>query len=363
MCTQKKKLIFSILNFGFGGAERTLINLANTAVKNNYNVIILTYYNSPAKYLLNEKVTVKSCNCSRKNKILTFFQSIIRTKRFLLDQKPDCVISFLTQTNIIHLIVKIFVRTKLIIAIRNDPNNVPKQPLYRVLRFFLYRFSNGFVFQTKAAKNFFSKTIQHKSAVIHNPVFIRKANYGVSKRCSKIIVNVGRLTLQKNQKLLIKAFSNIYHEFPSYKLHIYGEGDLEFELRQYISDLKLNDCVKLLGTRSGIEKHISNASMLVITSDYEGMPNVLMEAMALGIPTISSDCPIGGPAELIVHGKNGLLFQPNDLLELVRCMRKLITNPNFAYKIALNGKKIVDTHSPEIIFLKWERYIKNVCLG
>lgn len=358
---RKKRIVFSILNFGFGGAERVLVNLANEAVKNNYEVKVLTYYDSPILYSLDSEVTVKSCACTRKNRLIAFIQAINRTRKFIKAEKPDCLISFLTLTSIIHLVSTRLMHVPLIIAERNDPGHIPKQAIYRFLRLLLYRLSDGFVFQTNGAKSFFSTNIQNKSIVIHNPVDLKYSDYPIPYKREKIIVNIGRLFRQKNQKLLINAFSNISNEFPDYLLHIYGEGDLKNELIILINDLGLNDRVFLMGTTNDLLNEIANASLFVLSSDYEGMPNALIEALALGIPSISSDCPPGGPSEIINHEVNGLLFPVGDINNLIDCMRQILSEPDIAEKLGKIAKNICITHSVENIFSEWNSYIIEIC--
>lgn len=350
-------ITFAILSLGYGGAERVTVNLANKFAEKGYNVTIITYFDTPSAYELSERVRIINCHCNKNNKLLGFLQGIINTRKLVKQINADIVVSLLTQTNIMLILSLLNTRIPLIISERNDPKRDPKKRLYRILRFMFYRFAEGFVFQTEGAKRYFSKNIQRKSCIIHNPVYIRYNQYKNINAREKAIVNVGRLYEQKNQKLLIKAFSKIANEFPEYKLYIYGEGVLRESLSMLIKNLNLENRVILAGIKEDLWDSIYLSSMFVLSSDYEGMPNALMEAMALGLPCVSSDCSPGGPASLINHGKNGLLFPVNDEEKLAECMRMILLDNDLAQSLSLNAKEICNTHSSDKIFLEWENYI------
>jgi glycosyltransferase involved in cell wall biosynthesis len=149
-------------------------------------------------------------------------------------------------------------------------------------------------------------------AIIPNPINPEFNVKPFSGKRRKIITSVGRLSEQKNQHVLIEAFSRIEKDFPDYELVIYGEGNLRETLENQIKTLKLENKVKLPGVKKNIKNEIYDCSLFVLPSLYEGMPNALMEAMALGLPVISTDCPCGGP-RFLIHNYNGLLVKVNNV--------------------------------------------------
>jgi glycosyltransferase involved in cell wall biosynthesis len=172
---------------------------------------------------------------------------------------------------------------------------------------YLYKKADGFVFQTEDAAKYFEGIIKCDSKIIPNPInpkFIKEPYKGERE---KNIVTVGRLESQKNQKMLIEAFGKIESKYPEYSLLIYGDGSKKEELQDLIKEKGLENKVILKGKIDDVENVIDKAKMFVLSSDYEGMPNALMEAMALGLPCISTDCPCGGPRYLMENGKSGLL--------------------------------------------------------
>ena len=227
----------------------------------------------------------------------------------------------------------------------------------------LYKKADKIVFQTNDAMNYFSEDIRKKGIIIPNPlnpIFLNSYYEGKRK---KTIVSVGRLEEQKNQLMLIRAFSKISKEFNEYNLKIYGEGTLRSKLQNEIDRLELNEKVKLCGISNNIKEDIKDASLFIITSNYEGMPNALMEAMALGLPVISTDCPCGGPKFLIENKKNGILIPVGDEKVLIESIRMILNNNKFAIQIGKNALEIGEKLSPNIINQKWNDLIREVYIN
>lgn len=353
------KILFVIGPLKSGGAERVVANLSNEFVKNN-SVFIATTVDENSDYIIDKNVKIICLDDGKKNNF--FKKNIIRIKnlkKLINEEKIDIAISFLPEPSYRLMIAKNN-KIKTIISERNDPNIEYNSFIKKILTKLLYCKADGFIFQTEDAKKWFSKKIQKKSIVIPNPInekFISNAYYG--KR-EKTIVNVGRLVKQKNQKMLIDAFNEVHKKHNEYILKIYGDGELYDELKKQIKNLKLEDYVFLMGKKNDIKKEIYKSGIFVLSSDYEGMPNSLMEAMALGIPCISTDCPIGGPNFLIENNKNGLLFQVNNKDELVANINLLIENEQLAKELSNNANKICEILNPKIINRKWREYIEEV---
>ena len=249
-------------------------------------------------------------------------------------------------------------RIPFIVSIRIDPK-IAFGTLKRKISLSLYDLADGFVFQTDEMKEWFSKKIQDKSVVIPNPVnkdFLCKPYDGERK---KVVVNVGRLTEQKNQKMLISAFAEFKKTFPDFKLKIYGEGPLREELQKQIDDLGISEDAKLVGVVSNIKDEIYDASMFVLSSNYEGMSNALMEAMALGMPSISTDCPPGGSRFLIRNNEEGILVKVGDIGELANAMCKIAEDKKFARAISVTGHKKMLELNPKNVNDEWKKFIVN----
>lgn len=344
----------------YGGAEKVLTNLANWLAENSNNKIFLfSVIDNCKPYHLSNKVIFDYSYTYAKNKILQHFQIIKNTKMAIKKYKPDIVISFSIHPIFYAIITKYFNKIRFFYSERNDPR-LEYGLIARIMRWFVMNRADGIIFQTNDALNYFSNNIKKKSVVIHNPVSVDGNKYPLPIKTDNRIVTVGRLFHQKNHKLLIDAFNQIKDLFPETTLDIYGDGNLRNELQTYINSLSLENRVFLKHSRPDVLDCIYGARLFVLPSLYEGMPNTLMEAMALGIPVISSDCPCGGPRELIEDGKNGYLFKNNDLGDLVSCMKKVLGNP-YPSEMCLEAKKICSSHSPNIIFKKWLDFINKTC--
>ena len=355
------KIVLCIGAMNQGGAERVIANLGNYLVKNNDVYLISTSYGE-SFYALNSKIHYITLDENNEKKALInrTFKRIIKLRKLLKEITPNVAIAFLPEPSFRLLIAKMFMKVKTIISIRNDPNRIYNSIFKKMIVKILYPSSDGFVFQTPDAQKWFPSKIQLKSTVIPNPInedFVCETFKGKRK---KEIVCVARLAPQKNHKLLISAFSRVSKKHDDYVLKLYGDGPNKNEIKKQIIDLKLKNKVLLMGESKNIKNDIYKSSIFVLSSDYEGMPNALMEAMALGIPCISTDCPCGGPRYLIKNGENGILVDTNDEDNLAQAINNLIEDEELAKKISYNSNKIVDRLNPEIINKEWERYILKI---
>ena len=295
-------LILACLNNegnALGGAEKTIINLANWLAINSNNVVKLVSVDGNAKpYYIDERVNYygyKSVNGSKIKKHLKLFTN---TKDTIKSFQPNVVISFWIQPIFYATLIRKFKKIRFIFSERNDPN-LEYGKVSKMMRKIALKKVSGIVFQTQEAMNYFEDYIKEKSIIIQNPVYIKYNDYILNTKTDNRIVTVGRLYEQKNQKLLIEAFNKIKSDFPETTLEIYGKGILKDELQDLIDKYNLTNRVKLMGAYSDVIDRIYGAKCFVLPSLYEGMPNALMEAMCLGITVISSDCPCGGPKDLI----------------------------------------------------------------
>lgn len=224
--------------------------------------------------------------------------------------------------------------------------------------------ADGWTFQTQEQLDWFGTSVgSAKTDVISNainPDFIKPHYEGVRR---PHIVTAGRMTKQKNQELLIRAFSKIANCFPDVGIEIYGEGPEEQNLRNAIKELGLLERVKLCGYTCRLGDQIKDAKLFVLSSDYEGMPNALMEAMALGLPSISTDCDGGGARFLIENERNGLLVPKNNVDALAEAMRRMLSDHEFAKQCGREAHKICGQLAPEKIYGEWKTFIQSVIKG
>lgn len=343
--------------FSYGGAERVMTNLVNYFCESNEVLFIAVVKRQEVAYKIDCKVKVFN-GIGNGNKI----EAVAKLKHIINDEKPDIVISFLTQINVLCIMAMMGMKIPLIVSERNDPRRTCGN-FMKILRFFLYSRADGFVFQTDDAAEYFAGNIRSRSAIIPNPIYINDDDlkYRPVKRNNEIVMAC-RLDKQKNIDLAVHAIARLKRDFSAIKLVIYGEGSEKKHLENLIESLDLEDNVELKGTSNQLYKDIRDSSIFLLTSDFEGMPNALMEAMALGLCCISTDCPAGGPRMLITDEKNGLLFRVGDLDELEEKIRFIMARPETMRKMGEEARKIYGIYNPEYIYKLWDEYIETVIM-
>jgi len=216
------------------------------------------------------------------------------------------------------------------------------------------------VFQTSDAKKYYNIIDESKQIILKNPVSSEFDVEPFKGERKKVIVTAGRLSEQKNHELLIEAFSKVKDKFPEYKLVIYGDGPLKDKLQNKIEAVGGENNIILAGRVNQIIDKIHDASLFVLSSNFEGMPNALLEAMSLGLPCISTDCPVGGPREIIVNNENGVLVKLNNADDMANAIDKILSDREFAEKIGNNANKIYNQFSVENVCNKWEAFVIKI---
>ena len=355
-----KKIVFVIGSLGIGGAERVISILANYFSKNGYDVsIILFYQHNRIDYVLDKDVKIIPV-VAKGNKLSRILSRVTSLRKIIRSIMPDIVISFLTEINIYMIIAMAQMSVPLVISERNDPKNDPKQKLLRILRWVTYKRSNGIVFQTEQAKDYFSH-LKIKSTVIPNPITGKLPNACAYVNRQNTIVSVCRLTKQKNIPMLIEAFSRLPEAIKaSFSVEIYGEGPLKEELQALVDIKGLTQSVLFKGFSKNIHEDILKSKLYVSTSDYEGISNSMLEALALGIPTICTDCPVGGARLAIQNNYNGVLVEVGDIDQLQNAMLRVLTDKSFSISISSHFMEIREKFSEKNIIMLWENFIEEI---
>ena len=343
---------------GNGGAERQITMLANSLTPTHEVFFIITGANNE-RYPISVDVHKVDITGKEQGK-LAIIRRYYALRKVLLAIKPEVTIHYNLQSAYFSVTYPQKARGKIIYSERGDPYDDEYSGLLGVIRKYAIKRIDGFVFQTEGARDFFDEYIRNRSTVIHNPLSISPTKQKFPVVRDKRIVSVGRLHPQKNQRLLINAFAKIAPDFTDYSLEIYGDGPLKEDLEKLIEEKDLKGQVQLLNARKDIFNAIKNAAMFVLSSDYEGMPNALMEAMALGMPCISTDCRPGGARALIKNGENGIIVPCGNETTLAEKMAYLLKNPEVAKNYGEKATHIAESHTPDAIFKQWEDYIERI---
>lgn len=348
----KKKIVFLIGSMGKGGAERVISVLANHYADLGWKVDIITLLDSKCDYVLNKNITLKSIFRENKKRIYQVPFWIYGIRGYLKKENPDKIVSFIARINILTIIASFGYLNRVTISERNDPKRDGRGRVIKILTELLYPLVNNIIFQTEQAKLCFSKRVQKKGTIIINPIEVKLIE---RKNKEKKIVSVGRLIEQKNHQLLIEAFSEVVRQYPNYKLYIYGSGRLKNILKEKIKYLGVEKSVFLSGEKENIHDEISNAEIFILSSDYEGLSNALLEALTIGLPCISTKC--AGSIEVIKNYENGILIPVKSKEKLVKSIIELIENPDLSKKLSEKAKQMAIEYRKENILKKWEEII------
>ncbi len=395
--TKKKHIAMYIGSLQKGGAERVMVNLADYFFEQGYTVTLVTTYLAENEYEVRhaawkkvpagapggelvsdtdenpvwvdpeggEKNGIKRVfsallKSEQKGRISNFTKRQEKLRNIWRELKPDLILSFIGKNNIMALSTATREDIKVVVSVRADPNMEYNTLGLKASMLSTFGKASGIIVQSNGAKSWFPNYIQKKCVILPNAIdasFIRKRYVGDRE---KEIVMVGRLDENKNQALVIKAFSNISKEYPEFRLKIYGDGPDRLKLKRLADTLGLGNKIEFPGNVMHVAEHIEKASLYILASRQEGMPNSLIEAMALGLPCISTDCPCGGPRELIESGKNGLLVPVDDLDAMTESIRRVLSDQEFAIQIGTAASEIKSQFSKEAANDKWKEYFDKI---
>ena len=355
------RVYFYINVLGGGGAERVITNLANMLAEDNYDVTMITSYEVEREYILTRNVRRLSLEDkdSQRSRIIRNLSRIFKLRKICKEEKPDILISFMEEPNFRAILATRGLPVKTLVSVRNDPNKEYAGKIGRFVGKVLLPMADGCVFQTGDAQKWFPERLRKKSRIIYNAV--KEEFYQVERTPVRgEIVTCGRLTEQKNHRLLIDAFAEVQKIHPYATLKIYGEGALREKLQNQIDSLNLNEKVFLMGATNDVAKVLQTADLFVLSSDYEGMPNALMEAMAAGVPCISTDCPCGGPRELFGEDASDKLVPCNDSAQLAEAICNVLETT----KDGMTEKRHAETFKPDRVNQMWKDYVHDIiCLS
>lgn len=351
------KIIVSIATLGSGGAERVL-SVLSKPLADTFNVVLYVLWEGGEPfYPIDERVKIvalpeQSGKKGRRNQMGTF-------RRLIKQERPNLVLSFLTPYNILVLLSTLGIKQKIVVAERTDPNRLlagGRAGLW--IRDFLYRRAYGILTQTAYAKSVYDRKFEGKTYVIYNPVTMTNEQVGMALRTKKeqLFVTAGRLDPVKDQAMMIEAFARFQDTHPNYRMVIYGEGPIREELQQKINDIGLKDAVTLAGRTNDLWNKMVSAECFLLTSEYEGMSNALIEAMCLGLPVISTK--VAGATDLVEDGKNGYLINVKDISSLTDRMTRIADDVVLRERMGVEAAKVYELLKEDKVCEQWIDYLQ-----
>ena len=408
------KLLFVAANLGAGGAERVMSLLANQFAKKGYDVEFVFFKKDIRYYPLQQQVTITLANNECGSDSLT--KKLLWMRRYIKKQKPDVVFAFRISIYLVTLLSLIGIKVPVIASERIDPsfNSILEKILQRIL----LPLTDWFVVQTSAIKAYYPKFIQKKTDIIFNPVSEKVFEVNDERLMvnvdglavkEKKIISVGRLHSQKNQKMMIEAFTRVADDFPEWKLVIYGEGPERGAIEKLIASLndndddddnhlitkdtedkgigakeqntqnevngdrlmvngeglmvndeslKISNRILLPGRSEKVIEEMNKSEIFAFSSDYEGMSNAVVEAFCVGLPIITTK--VSGTEDFIREGENGFLLDIGDTDGMEKAMRMLMSNEVLRRKMGEKNKMEAEQFKIEHIFQQWEDVVNKV---
>lgn len=366
---EEKHVAFYISSLHKGGAERVFVNLADFFRQEGYRVTMVTQYQYPAgeEYVLppDIKRVLSDLNETElsNSRVVNFYRRLRKLHRIWRSEQPDLVLSCIGKNNFMAVVTTMFTKAKPVVSVVGEAGREYPNRLMHMLANLLFPHAAGIVLQTERAKYFFNKKIQKRAVILPNslnPDFIKPRYEGER---DKRIVAVGRLDANKNHEMMIRAFAELADKYPEHTLTIYGEGELRAYLEGLAGQLGISQRVFMPGLISNVAKQIESAALFLMTSYSEGVSNALIEALASGLPVISTDVPSGGTVELITDGENGVIIPAGDTKALANAMDKLLGEPEYAERLGREAAKIQRRLAPERVNRIWQKYFESIMKG
>lgn len=352
-----KRIVFIMSSMGRGGAERVVSILSREYCALGWAVDICMLLHNIIEYDLDKRVRVIDLSFDHEPKARRTVKMLLSLRKYIRDNKPQVVVPFLAKTSALHYVATFGTKRRnyrMVTSERIDPYSAHYSKPLRGLVKLAYKKADAVVFQTRRAKTFYSIDIQRKGVIIGNPVAMQ---YTKAAAPNPVIINAGRLETQKNQKILINAFARIASKYPDYQMHIYGEGSLRKALETQISKLGMAERIILKGNCPDYLEKLARSEMFVLSSDYEGMSNALLEAMALSMPCVSTEC--AGSDEIIVNGENGLLTPVGDAGKLAEAMDRLLSDSALCARLGGNAGQTARQFATENIISSWRKALEG----
>jgi len=336
-----RRVVFVYHEFTYGGASKSLSFWVNTLTNAGMQVSIITYKSlSTPKYKISDDVKVVGPILNTRKPVLTLVNSLLTVIYAIFRIRPHLVIGLMSVNSFYGFIGARLIGAKVIVSERGCPTR--ENGILTHLKHLAMNFSDGGIFQTKGAMSFYSQRLQAKSVVIPNPAISSLKQRDFHDRIGEFLF-VGRFEVrQKRHDILLNALKILVTDKPDVKVNFIGDGPDFERVKTLVDQLDLNQNVNFMGVISNVPEILEKYKFFVITSDYEGIPNSLIEAMVAGMACITTDCEPGGARELIKCGHNGLLVKRGSVCEVAEAMKRLLDDNKLSLKLGRNARNIVN---------------------
>jgi len=353
--SHRRTILLVISDLRGGGAERALSSLANHWSSHGIGVTFITLGSPDAEdfYALSKDVIRETVHVPvsrwRIGNAIGLMRRVLVLRRLISTARPCCVLSFLTENNILTLAATRGLALRTIVAERTHPAHHQPSLLFRVLRFLLYPTADAVAVQTMDIAAWVNRHLPGSKVVVI-PNHLAVSPLPPQPRRSTLLY-VGRLCEEKQVSNLLAAFAAISHQFPSWMIEIAGTGPDENELRHLAARLGIDGQTRFLGQQRDVAALMCESGVFVLPSKYEGFPNALLEAMSAGMPVIASSA---AGNMLICDGLNGLLYCSGNVEQLAERMTQMMESEALRSRLGEEARKARDSFHIDRIAAAWE---------
>lgn len=350
-----RKIGFLIYSLGGGGAERMVSRLANGFVRKGIQTTIIVFSDDNIAYEISPEVQIIRCTDYRANRISRIACAIRRIRKIVKQEKIDILLAFTASMPPYALLAAAGLPCKVIGAERANPRSLEKK--CQVGLKLITPFCDGYIFQTQSAKEYYPASVQKKSTVIGN--ITPNIEQCRTERRKNAICAVGRLVKAKDFAMLLCAMQQVREANPQATLTIFGDGEQREALSVLAERLGIADAVFFEGFVKNVTERIQEYAVFAFSEREAGMPNVLLEAMAAGLPCVATDCDFG-PRDLIQDGRNGFLVPVGDSERMAQRILELLADEALRSSMGKEAAKVRECYSEEAITQKYLDYIEGV---
>jgi glycosyltransferase involved in cell wall biosynthesis len=371
------KVLFFIGSLSSGGAERVTVRLANYLVHKGHQVSLVTMQDTDCDFYTPDiGVERLSLNLAGENrglaKLTANWRRLRALRRTIRAEKPDIVVGMIYAATILCVLAALGLPVNVIGSERNYPGSKSIGRSWRLLRYLLYRFADGHVAQTREGADWIISRVSARNVtVIPNgvawplPVHTPRVDpWSFVSPERRLILAVGSKPEQKGFDLLLDAYTLIAPVYPDLDLVILGLASDQrgkngacAQLQAQADEAGLAERVYFPGLVGNVGEWYERADLLVLSSRYEGFPNVLLEAMASGCACVAFDCDTG-PRDLIIDGVNGILLEPLNVAELAQAISRVASSSAIQQRLGSRAKRVRSDFSEEKVFSQWCNYLK-----
>ena len=352
------RILFIVRSLGYGGATKQLVLTAEALADRGHEVYAYSYNAAHTEQHFSKVVFIPEKNTA-KSSLKEYISSPIRIRKQIKKIRPDIVISWRANAGCFCTMACVGLKVKHVFSERTDPYMETSFALKVATK--ICDYADYGVFQTEGAQHYYKRLSQGRSTIIPNPIFLNKDIELVpyNERRNEIAF-VGRCFLkQKRQDIMLKAFKIVLESHPEMRLVFYG-GDFDIEkIKQMAIDMGLQGYVTFAGSVDDVLNKIKHARVLALSSDYEGIPNVLLEAMSVGVPVVSTDTSPGGVRVIVENGVNGFIVPRGNYHKLAENIVKVLNDKNIAEQFIQNGLENIKRFNPKVIFEQWNHFLQT----